>query len=210
MVNSNTFAREWKLLLQKKYNLSDLQCSQLETYAFELQQWNKNMNLTALDTLEEIVDFHFFDSLALADGMDLLTINAFADVGTGAGFPALPLKIAFPHMKVVLIEVLHKRIAFLKHVVALLGLENITIVDYDWRTFLRKTEFDVDLIIARASLSPEELLRMFRPGCRYNNGVLVYWASDQWEPTENEKKFVTAQHQYVVGKKQRKLVFFRR
>lgn len=106
-------------------SLSDRQTDQFYRYFELLTEWNKVMNLTAITELDQVVTKHFVDSLSLVrlipesqlEGVSVL------DLGTGAGFPGIPLKIAFPHMKVTLLDSLNKRIKFLGEVIEQLGLE---------------------------------------------------------------------------------------
>ncbi len=165
-------------------------------------------NLTAITDLSRVVTDHFDDSLALRKFIALHELHQIADIGSGAGFPAIPLKIVFPHMALVLIEVNHKKIAFLESVVEQLGLTDVTITDLDWRTFLRKTDFSIDLFCARASVHPDELVRMFKPVSPYKEARLVYWASRHWVAPEKIKSFIEREEWYTVGDKKRRLIFF--
>jgi hypothetical protein len=89
-----------------------------------------------------------------------------------------------------------------------LSLENVEIYPLDWRSFLRKTEYPIQLFCARASLAPTELLRMFKPSCVYKNAELLYWASAQWQPTDYEKVFMRQHIGYTIKNKKRTFVFF--
>lgn len=107
--------------------LSDHQIAQFYQYYEMLTEWNKVMNLTAITELNEVVSKHFIDSLALVKAADLSKYFAprVIDVGTGAGFPGVPLKIAFPELRVTLLDSLNKRILFLNEVIGKLGLEHV-------------------------------------------------------------------------------------
>ena len=133
-----------------------------------------------------------------------------ADVGSGAGFPGIPLKILFPHLSIVLIEVAHKKVDFLNQVIKTLEFQNAQVIDHDWRTFLRKTDEPIDLFVARASLHTDELIRMFKPICTYNNRKLAYWASKEWQPTKIEEPYLISDQMYMVKNKQRRIIFFER
>lgn len=202
-----TAASAWRVFA-KQHDLSEKQIEQFQTYANLLIEWNNKINLTAITDISSVVDYHFSDSLALSKFVDMSTITTLADVGTGAGFPGLPLKIKYPHLNVTLIEVNHKKIKFLEFVVKSLGLKNVTITDLDWRTFLRTTQESIELFVARASLHEDELIRMFKPSCFYNKSQLVYWASTKWECGAKQKPFLQKEEQYHVGQKKRKLAFF--
>jgi 16S rRNA (guanine527-N7)-methyltransferase len=186
------------------------QQEQFRTYYRLLVETNDIHNLTAITDLEKVLTDHFEDSLALARFIDCSRLTCVGDIGTGAGFPALPLKIAFPELPLVLIEVNHKKIQFLESVVEALQLSNVTITDLDWRTFLRKTDYEIDLFCARASLQPEELVRMFMPSSAYKDARLAYWASRHWQPSVALQPLIEKQETYTVGAKERKLIFFKR
>ena len=188
--------------------LTNDQLEQFKKYAVMLQEWNNGFNLTALTETEDIVDHHFQDSLEIMRFVDVSVSTMIADVGTGAGFPAIPLKIMFPHIPFVLIEVNNKKVRFLQAVLEVLGLTHVEFVTDDWRTFLRHTELPIDLFLARASLQPEELLRIFKGQSFYNHARMIYWASQHWLPMNTEKRFISADEAYTVGGKDRRYIVF--
>ena len=174
-----------------------------------LEAWNKKINLTRITGLNNVIPYHFCDSLHVDGSIDFSTISGIADVGAGAGFPGLPLKIKYPHIFSVLIEVNHKKIQFLQAVIDELNLTNIEVYPYDWRTFLRTTDYPLDFVCARASLHMDELLRMFKPASSYKTAQLVYWASDAWQAGEHEKRYLIRSESYEVGNRKRKYAFFK-
>lgn len=191
--------------LGKQYHLSPDKIDLFYQYAQLLDE--ATCNVTTIRTLADIVSYHFADSLELGQALQLCN-QTIIDVGSGGGFPGIPLKIAYPNCQLILIEVCAKKRAFLQEVINKLNLSGITIEEKDWRTFLRSTRYSVDVVCARASLAPHELLRMFQPSSPYKQASLVYWASSLWEPSEKERTLLHKIYPYQVGDRQRKLAFF--
>ena len=108
---------------QEQEKLTDEQLVKFQKYEALLTEWNRKMNLTAINNLSEMVQRHFRDSLALRNCEDLGKIKSITDVGAGAGFPSIPLKIMFPHLGIVLLEVRNKKQTFLKELIKVLELE---------------------------------------------------------------------------------------
>lgn len=196
----------WEVF-QDQNKLTDAQVEQFKCYEGLLSTRNAEFNLTAITDLIAVMRLHFQDSLILRDFFDVTQIKTIADIGTGAGFPAIPLKIVFPHLKVILIEVTHKKQVFLAELINLLGLEDVEIYKLDWRTFLRTTEYDVDMFLTRAAIGERELIRAFKPASHYRNAAIVYWAALDWVCDPLAQEFVRDQKEYKIAYKKRKLVF---
>ncbi len=199
-------AQAWQAFRDAEH-LTDEQVKQFELYLHELERWNEMTNITTIASEPNILAYHFQDSLAVGTFIPL-SAQTICDVGSGGGFPGIPLKIKYPDLSVILLEVNTKKIAFLEHIIGLLGLQNIEVCDYDWRSFLRKAPYpNIDFFMARASLKPDVLVKLFQPGYAHNKATLIYWASKEWEAATPELPYITRQETYKVGQKSRKLVF---
>ena len=132
--------------------LSDKQISQFIKYYEMLVEKNKVMNLTAITEYEDVIIKHFADSLLSYKVIDLSNVDSLIDVGTGAGFPGIPLKIVFPQMKITLLDSLKKRINFLNEVIDELGLENVECIHGRAEDFGHDAEYreQYDLCVSRA------------------------------------------------------------
>lgn len=190
-------------------SLTDEQQKQFALYLDLLCEWNTKFNITAITDPEAIINDHFKDSLYIRHMLPLEQQKGICDIGSGGGFPALPLKICYPDIPFVLIEVNNKKIQFLQAVIDTLGLHHIELYSLDWRTFLRKTSYTLDLFLARASLQPEELIRVLKPTSHYNQATLAYWASHSWQAQAIETPFIFTQKPYTIGAKQRKMILFK-
>lgn len=236
----------------KYFNLSQDKLEQFIKYYSLLIQENKNISLTTITDLKDVIDYHFIDSLMISKFHDMSKVKCICDVGAGAGFPGIPLKILYPESSLILIEVVQKKIKFLEKVIEALELENVFVCDLDWRTFLRQEggiqdssvssskkllpkngelpeageieinlqqdssdqgvsetiDFpEIDFFCARASLQPEDLVRVFSSSCRFNKATFVYWAANNWKPEKKVQNFVKKQKSYRVGDRDRKFVF---
>ncbi|HWK22405.1 MAG TPA: 16S rRNA (guanine(527)-N(7))-methyltransferase RsmG [Ureibacillus sp.] len=137
--------------------LSDTQIKQFRKYFELLVEWNEKMNLTAITDLEGVYLKHFYDSISASFYFDFTKVESVCDVGAGAGFPSLPIKICFPHLHVTIVDSLNKRITFLNHLSEQLQLENVSFVHARAEEFgqneLYREKFDVVTARAVARLS---------------------------------------------------------
>ncbi|MFS1510948.1 16S rRNA (guanine(527)-N(7))-methyltransferase RsmG [Chengkuizengella sp. SCS-71B] len=113
------------LLKNNNMSISSEQWDLFEKYFLTLVEWNERMNLTAITDKEQVYIKHFYDSISLSFYVSMSQINTLADIGSGAGFPSIPLKIMFPHLKISIIDSLNKRIGFLNHLTSELQLNDV-------------------------------------------------------------------------------------
>jgi 16S rRNA (guanine527-N7)-methyltransferase len=169
----------------KKLNIdyTDKQLNQFMKYYELLIKKNKVMNLTAITDLDEVMVKHFLDSVLISDIVDLLKYNSLIDVGTGAGFPGIPLKILFPHLNVTLVDSLNKRLKFLNEVIDELQLENITTVHGRAEDLGQNTSFrqKYDLCVSRAVANLSTLSEYCIPLIREDGIFVSYKSSDSDE-----------------------------
>ena len=133
-------------------SLTEEQAAQLLIYYELLTEKNKVMNLTAVTEFDDVIRKHFGDSLTLMRAVDPESVKVVLDIGTGAGFPGIPLAIAYPHMQFLLMDSLNKRIGFLNEVIAELGLKNVKTVHARAEDLAGQTAYreSFDLVVSRA------------------------------------------------------------
>lgn len=195
--------------LEEKFSLNSEQIEKIKQYCVLLLETNLKMNLTGHSTLAEVLSSLFADSLMASKFIDFSALSSICDVGTGAGFPGLAIKIAFPHLKVFLIEVTQKKIKFLESIIAALDLKEVEIVPLDWRTFNRQTNFSIDLFLSKGAFRELEICRMFRGNCSYRDKSLIYWAGQTWQCNEMVADHVGQIFDYKNGAREVKLVEFK-
>ncbi len=157
-----------------------------------LIEWNKVMNLTGITEYEDVVEKHFVDSLSIIKAIDLSGIHTVIDVGTGAGFPGIPLKIAFPHLRVVLLDSLNKRIKFLDEVISQLGLTEICTIHGRAEEYARKEEYreQFDLCVSRAVSNLSTLSEYCLPYIQVGGIFVPYKSGEIDDEVEQSKKAV--------------------
>lgn len=183
--------------LQDKLNeinisLDKNQIQQFDNYYNILIEWNKVMNLTGITEYNEVVEKHFVDSLSIVKCIDMSKINSVIDIGTGAGFPGIPLKIAFPHLSVTLLDSLNKRIKFLNEVIDTLKLENIETIHGRAEDFAKKEQYreSYDLCVSRAVANLSTLSEYCLPYVKTGGAFVSYKSGEIEEEVDKAKKSV--------------------
>ena len=172
--------------------LNDTQVQQFIKYHEILVEWNSFMNLTGITEYEEVVQKHFVDSLALCKAVDVSKAESLIDIGTGAGFPGIPLKIAYPHLKVTLLDSLQKRIKFLNEVAAQLGLQDVETIHGRAEDFAKPSmkRESYDLCVSRAVANLASLSEYCLPYVNLGGYFIPYKSGKVEEELETSKKAV--------------------
>lgn len=156
--------------------LSDEQAFQFELYYKMLIQKNEVINLTAITEFEEVLSKHFLDSLMMIKVKKPINEDSLIDIGTGAGFPGIPLKIVFPELKVVLLDSLNKRVQFLNEVIEELKLENIVAIHGRAEDIAKKEEYreQFTICVSRAVANLSSLSEYCLPFVKIGGSFIPY------------------------------------
>lgn len=173
-------------------HLSDIQQEQFDRYYELLIEWNRVMNLTGITAYEEVNLKHFTDSLTIVRLKDMTEISTLIDIGTGAGFPGIPIKIVYPHIKTVLLDSLNKRLKFLNTVIDELGLESIETLHGRAEDHARDMRYreKFDLCVSRAVANLSTLSEYCLPFVKKNGTFVAYKSGDSDEEIMHAEKAV--------------------
>ncbi|GMR03281.1 MAG: hypothetical protein BMS9Abin21_111 [Thermodesulfovibrionia bacterium] len=158
-------------LAELGFSYSEEQIHAFMTFLFELKKWNRAYSLTALKTDKDIIIKHFLDSILYLKVIPAHAIKL-ADAGTGAGFPAIPIKIIRPAIDITLIESSRKKTAFLRHIIRVLKLEGVSILNKRVEALGKDYEKTYDVIISRATFKVKDFIKIASPYIK-ENGRLV-------------------------------------
>ena len=176
--------------------LTDHQVASFETYYELLIKWNQVMNLTAITEFDEVLLKHFIDSAAIGTVMDLSKVSTVMDVGTGAGFPGVPLKIVYPHLQVTLLDSLNKRIQFLNTVIETLQLDGIQAIHGRAEDYGRDISYreQYDLCVSRAVANLSSLSEYCVPFIKVGGCFVSYKAGEVEEEVMQAEKAIRTLH----------------
>ncbi len=177
-------------------DISDKSLKDLDTYYKMLVSYNEKVNLTRITNKEDVYLKHFYDSLTLNEVIDLSKINSLCDIGTGAGFPGLVLKIVFPNLSVTLVDSLNKRLLFIDEVIKVLGLENVKTVHARGEDFIKEKQ-EFDLVTSRAVMKLKPLSTICLPLVKKGGYFVAMKAHCEEEITE-AKSTINKYHGKIV------------
>lgn len=185
--------------------LSEKQLQQFLSYYEMLIEKNKVMNLTAITEKEEVIDKHFIDSISFNKAMDVTRPLKILDLGTGAGFPGIPLKIAYPNLEITLLDSLNKRIKFLDEVIESLGLEGISTIHGRAEDYAKQASYreQFDICVSRAVANLATLSEYCLPYVKEGGCFISYKSGSVEEELEQSKKAI-----FELGGKVKEVIAF--
>ena len=179
-------------LKAKGIELTETQIAQFKKYFELLVEWNEKMNLTAITDLEGVYLKHFYDSISTSFYFDFTKVQSVCDVGAGAGFPSIPIKICFPHLHITIVDSLNKRITFLTHLSEELGLSNVSFVHARAEEFGQNTKYreQFDVVTARAVARLSVLSELCVPLVKQGGYFVALKAAAGQEELKDAKKAI--------------------
>ncbi|MCK9535984.1 MAG: 16S rRNA (guanine(527)-N(7))-methyltransferase RsmG [Bacilli bacterium] len=168
-------------MILNTFNLSLKQIEQFNKYYKFLIEENQKYNLTSIIDRKEVYIKHFYDSLAACFTLDFFKINNYCDIGSGGGFPAIPLKVVFPHLKLTVVEPTKKKILFLQRLCDLLQISDIEFINQRAENFILNRREYYDLVSARAVAVLPVLLELVLPFLKVGGIFIAYKGSNYYE-----------------------------
>ena len=163
---------------------TEAQLNMLDRFYELLIEWNEKINLTAITARDDVYLKHFYDSLTIVRDVSLEEVDNLCDIGTGAGFPGIILKIFYPNLKITLVDALNKRINFLNTVILELGLVDIVCVHARAEEFALKNREKYDIVVARAVASMNVLLEYSLPMVKIHGYFIAMKGSKDEDATK--------------------------
>lgn len=185
--------------------LNDVQKQQFIDFYEYLVEKNKVMNLTGITEFEEVLVKHFLDSLACVKAVDMSKVKSVMDIGTGAGFPGVPLKIAFPQVKATLLDSLNKRVKFLEETFQLLKFNEIEAIHGRAEEFAKNKVYreQYDLCVSRAVSNLATLAEYCLPYVKCGGYFVSYKSGKVQEEAEQAEKAIK-----ILGGKVKDIIYF--
>ncbi len=188
----DTYREFLEALADMGISLSDGQLAQFDRYYHLLLEWNEKMNLTAITDFTEVWQKHFLDSLTMIGVREISDPVTMIDVGTGAGFPGIPLKIVYPQIELTLLDSLNKRITFLNEVIRELGLTGVTAIHGRSEEIAKKPEYreQFDICVSRAVANLSTLSEYCLPFVKIGGCFISYKGSECKEELVSGRKAI--------------------
>lgn len=173
---------------------------QFQIYLDELKRWNRRINLTSLKTDGAIIERHFLDSLMGVKAFDFHKGLRLIDIGTGAGFPGIPIKLYYPDIALSLVEPAHKKAAFLHHLCGTLNLTGVSIIAerVDIISRIKEPQRGYEVTVARAFARPQKAFEAMMPLLAPNGRMLLYVSSARGLGIVSSDRWQTAVMDYKL------------
>jgi len=180
-------------LKEQGIELSEKQIQQFRRYFEILVEWNEKMNLTAITDEPSVYLKHFYDSISASFHFDFTKVTTVCDVGAGAGFPSLPIKICYPHLHITIVDSLNKRIQFLNHLSDEIGLDHVEFVHARAEEFGQNSQYreKFELVTARAVARLSVLSELCLPLVKEGGQFLALKAASGDDELKDAKKAIT-------------------
>lgn len=190
MDSSDRFDRQLEFL---EITLTERQREQFDCYYELLVEWNRVMNLTGITDYEEVNLKHFTDSLTIVRINNMSDVKSVIDVGTGAGFPGIPIKIMFPHIDMILLDSLNKRLKFLNEVIEQLNLNGIETLHGRAEDYARKKEYreKFDISVSRAVANLSTLSEYCLPFVKVGGSFISYKSGESDEEIRHSDRAIS-------------------
>ncbi len=177
----------YKELEKLNINLNEIQKEQLNKYYEYLIEYNSHTNVTSITDKESVYLKHFYDSILLSQALDFNNIESMLDIGCGAGFPGLVLKIVYPHIKLTLLDSNNKKTTFCKNLINIINVENVEVINNRAEEFISERREYYDLVTARAVKNLPVLVELSIPFVKIN-GQFIAMKADYEEELNNSLK----------------------
>lgn len=176
--------------IEKEFHitLTEMQSNQFRLYFQTLVAYNQKVNLTRITEENEVYYKHFYDSLTMIDTIDLKQVQSICDMGAGAGFPSIPLKIIYPHLKITIIDSLGKRIKFLEFLLATLEIKDVKLIYDRIENYAVKNLNTFDIVTARALGALPLILELGIPMVKEGKNFIAYKGSNYEEEIKESKR----------------------